>query len=58
MVKQTPDKSAVDGHYLYDTLITFSCNSGYALDTTQPGSNSSTVCSITEIGVTKLQHAV
>ena len=33
-----------NGEYWYDTNITFSCNPGYNLDTSQHGSASSVLC--------------
>ena len=33
-----------NGEYWYDTNITFSCNTGYTLDTSQQGSASSALC--------------
>ena len=45
--QEIPDKTPVNGHYPNGTIISFSCNSGYTLDTTQSGSSSSTICLFT-----------
>ena len=38
------NKLLVNGRYPYNTMVSFSCNVGYNLDTTESGSNSSTIC--------------
>ena len=38
------NKLRVNGKYPYDTTISFSCDSGYSLDTTGIGSGTSTTC--------------
>ena len=40
-------KAIVEGNYPYDTEISFTCDVGYSLDTTAPGSGSSAIFLLT-----------
>ena len=43
------NKSPINGQYYYGTTISFTCNSGYNLDTSAPGCGTSTTCLATGI---------